>query len=595
MPAAMPPRTSSDDKPDLIRFFWSHRRSFAPGLLFALARILSIASFPLIFKDILDHRMPQKDLRGILVLGGVMLGLLFLHQWLSVSGARRLGKAVTNMVLRLRAEIFDKIQTLSFTYLDRQQTGRLLAKYSFDTQKIEGIALPVLNSFIPDSLYSLLMLGVLVWINWQLAAVILLMLPVIAIMRTRYFERLRQTNEDNRIVMERFTGTATEMLGALRLVRSYGEERRVESLLEKSNQEAARSRLEVIDVSSRFGAFSWGSVQFLSLIVIAGGAILSIYDRVTPGTVLAFVAGLPGLMQPIQLFANMSTQYFLGREAYASICELLDEPEIEQWRGTQRLNPIRGQIEFDGVSFRYPNATRSALDGFSLSIAPGTRVALVGSSGAGKSTVASLLLGLYAPTAGTVRFDGISQADLDIRWLRKNTAIVMQESILLSGTVADNIRFARSDASDAQVIEAARRAQALDFIGRMPSGFDTKIGERGVMLSGGQRQRIAIARALLRDPSILIFDEPTSALDYESERLIQHALDDLVKGRTVITIAHRLSTIRDADLIVVMGEGRILEQGGFGELSARGGAFSRMLAAQEFSEDGDEPRPALAS
>ncbi len=340
----------------LVKFVLTYRRRFVPGLVFALARILSIASFPLIFQNILDKRMPEKDLRGILLLGGVMVSLLVLHQWLSVNGARRIGKAATQMVLELRAEIFEKIQRLSFTYLDRQQTGRLLAKYSFDTQKIDGIAIPILNNFIPDSLYSLLTFVVLISINWQLAGVILLMLPVVAIMRFKYFGEMQRTNEDNRVVMERFTGTATEVLGALRLVRSYGEEGRVEAVLNKSNQEAADSRLQLIEVNSRFGAFSWGSIQFLSLIVIAGGAVLSIYGQVTPGTVLAFVAGLPGLMQPIQMFANMSTQYFLGREAYASIRELLDEPEVEQWHGTQRLSQIRGQIDFESVSFHYANA-----------------------------------------------------------------------------------------------------------------------------------------------------------------------------------------------------------------------------------------------
>jgi ABC-type multidrug transport system fused ATPase/permease subunit len=567
--------------PTLVRFLWANRRDFAPGLGIALLRILSIASFPLIFKDILDHRMPQKDLAGIVMLAGVMVALLGLHQFLSVRGAARLGMAVTRLVLRLRAEIFEKIQQLSFTYLDRQQTGRLLAKYAFDTQKIDGVAMPILNSFVPDSLYSLVTLSILLYLNWKMALVILLMLPVIAVMRYRYFERLRQTNEDNRIAQEKLTGTATEFFGALRLVRSYGEEQRVQSALHDSNRDAARSRLELIAVQQQFGAFSWGSIQLLSLLVIAGGAVLSIYGQVTPGTVLAFVAGLGPLMQPIQLFANLSGQYFLGREAYASIRELLDERDTERWAGTRRLAPLRGHLQFEGVRFRYPGAQRDALADFSLAIEPGQKIALVGPSGAGKSTVASLLLGLYAPVAGRILVDGVPQGELDVRWFRRCTALVMQENILLSGSVADNLRFARADASDAEVRQAAERAQALEFIERLPEGFATPIGERGVMLSGGQRQRLSIARALLRDPAVLVLDEPTSALDYESERLIQRALDDLVKGRTVITIAHRLSTIRNADRIVVLDEGRIVETGTFEELSARGGAFGRMLLAQE--------------
>lgn len=584
--------------PSLVGYLWSHRRSFGPGLIYAVARIVAIASFPLIFKDILDHRMPQRDVGGIVVLSLIMVVMLGLHQWLSVKGAAKLGEAVTRMVLALRAEIFDKVQHLSFAYLDRQQTGRLLAKYAFDTQKIDGVAMPILNSFVPDSIYSLLTLSILLWVNWKMAVIILPMLPVLAVMRYVYFTRLSRTNEQNRVAQEKVTGAATEFFGALRLVRSYGEEKRVQHALNETNRDAAVSRIELIQTAQSFGAFSWGSVQLMSLLIIAGGAVLSIYGQVSAGTVLAFVAGLGPLMQPIQMFANLSGQYFLGREAYRSIRELLDEKQTEPWHGTKRLAAVRGAIEFEAVGFRYPEADRDALADFSLSIRPGEKIALVGPSGAGKSTFASLLQGLYAPTSGKIRVDGVCITELDLRWLRQNMALVMQENVLLSGTVEDNLRFARADATAAQVRDAADRAQASEFIARMPAGMGTLIGERGVMLSGGQRQRLSIARAILRDPSILILDEPTSALDYESERLIQTALDTLVQGRTVITIAHRLSTIRNADRVVVLQEGQIAEVGTFTELAGRPGVFARMLAAQQLGTwptDGAATLPLRAS
>ncbi|HYO10596.1 MAG TPA: ABC transporter ATP-binding protein [Tepidisphaeraceae bacterium] len=566
---------------NLLRFLWSQRRAFRGGLALAVGRIVTIAPLPIIFKHVIDTLMPAKDLRGIAWMGALTVALLVAHQFFSVRGAEKLGAAVTQLILHLRARVFDKIQFLSFTYLDRQKAGRLLAKYAFDTQKVDGVAMPVLNHFIPNAVYSVLTLIILVAMNWQLSAVVVLMLPIMAIMRSVYFEYLQKTNEKNRKAQEQLTGTASELLGALRLVRSYGEEDQARDQLHQANQEAARSRLELIHTSSSFAAFSWGSVQFLSLVVIAGGAALSIYGHVTPGTVLAFVAGLPALVQPIQMFSNLSDQYFLGQEAYNSINELLDERETERWRGTRTLHPIRGRVEFDRVTFRYPGAERDALTDFTLTIEPGERVALVGSSGAGKSTVAGLLLGLYAADGGEIRIDGVPQRDLDMRWLRQHTALVMQESILLSGSVADNIRFARDEASDADIRQAARRAHAEEFVAAMPDGFATVVGERGAMLSGGQRQRLSIARALLRNPAILILDEPTSALDYESERLIQAALDELATGRTVITIAHRLSTIRNADRIVVLHDGRIVEQGPFEHLWSARGHFHRMLATQE--------------
>jgi ABC-type multidrug transport system fused ATPase/permease subunit len=567
----------------LLRFLWANRRSFVPGMGFAIARIVSISSIPLIFKHIVDQQMSQHDLRGICALSAVVVVLLVVHQFLSVRGAQRLGGAVTQMILRLRGRVFEKVQTLSFTYLDRQQTGRLLAKYAFDTQKVDAIAMPILNFFIPDAIYSLITFAILIYMNWQLSVVILLMLPIIAIMRSRYLNKLQAQHTSARVAQEQLSATAGEAMGALRLARSYGEQRRLEERLDVVNQTVADARLGQIRLSSAFGAFSWGSVQFLSLIVVAGGAALAITGSVTPGVVLAFIASLPPLVQPIQLFSNLADPYFLGREAYGSLRELLVEPDVEQWRGKRRLNPLYGRIEFDHVRFRYAGAPRDALDDFTLSLQPGEKIAVVGSSGAGKSTLASLMLGLYAAQHGEIRFDGVPIAELDINWLRQQLAIVMQESILLSGSIEENIRFAKFDASDEQVRLAAERAHAQEFISRLPQQYQTIVGERGAMLSGGQRQRIAIARALLRDPAVLILDEPTSALDYESERLIQQALDDLVKGRTVITIAHRLSTIRNADRVVVMEQGRIVEIGSFAELSHSEGHFSRMLAAQEFA------------
>ena len=564
----------------LLGYIWANRRHFRGGMSFALARIIAVAPFPVIFKVILDRYMPTKNLTGIAEMSALMLVLLGFHQYLIVQGATRLGKAITSITFRLRAQIFTKIQYLSFGYLDQQKTGQLLSKYAFDTQKAEGVMLPILNNFIPDAFYCVLTVVILVSMNWQLSLVVLMILPFVAFMRVRYFGELRRKHEANRRAQEQLTGSAAELFGALRLVRSYGEERQAKSQLRDAGREVARARVDLIETSSGFGAMSFGVVKFLSLVVVAGGAMLSAWGQVSVGTVIAFVAGLPSLVQPIQLFTQLSDQYFLGQEAYNSVKELLDEEDMEPWKGSATLERMQGRIEFDHVSFRYPGAEKDALHDFSLTIKPGEKVALVGSSGAGKSTLTSLSLGLYTPTSGEIRIDGVAQSQLDMRWFRQQTALVMQESILLSGSLEDNIRFARVDATDEQVENASRLAHAQEFIERMPDGMQSIVGERGVMLSGGQKQRISIARALLRDPAVLILDEPTSALDYESERLIQDALDTLAKGRTVLTIAHRLSTIRGADRVVVLSHGRISEEGSFAELWQREGFFHKMLLAQ---------------
>ena len=561
----------------LPRFLWSHRRDFLPGLGLAILRILTIAPLPLIFQRILDVQLPAKDQAGILWLSALTVALLVAHQFCSVAGASLLARTTARVVLDLRGLIFQKIQYLSFGYLDRQQTGRLLSKYAFDTQKVEGAIMPVLNSFIPDSIYSLLTFAVLVSLNLPLALVVVLMLPVFAIMRKRYFDRFRDKNEANRVAQEKLTGAASELFTALKLVRVYGEEAQAAGHLAATNDAVARSRVELVAVSTSFGAFSFAAIKVLSLVVVAGGALLAIHGHVSVGTVIAFVAGVPILVGPIQMFASVSEQFFTAEAGYRSINELIDAPYVEEWHGTRRPDPLRGAVAFDRVQFRYQDSDRGAINQLSLEIRAGEKIAFVGPSGAGKSTLANLLLGLHRPQSGEIRIDGIPQAELDLLWFRRRTALVMQESILLSGTIADNLRFARTEATDEEIRAAARLAHAEEFILRLPQGYDTRVGERGALLSGGQRQRLAIARAILRDPALLILDEPTSALDYESERLIQQALDNLARGRTVITIAHRLSTIRHADRIVVLDEGRIVEQGGFEQLAAAGGHFSRLL------------------
>nr|MBP6508487.1 ATP-binding cassette domain-containing protein [Opitutaceae bacterium] len=251
------------------------------------------------------------------------------------------------------------------------------------------------------------------------------------------------------------------------------------------------------------------------------------------------------------------------------------------WHGTRREARIKGDIVYEHVSFYYPSAPdKIVVRELNLSIKPGEHIAFVGPSGSGKSTLANLLLGLYAPSSGRILIDGVPQSEWNMRWIRRQLAVVMQDSILLSGSVYDNIRFAKADATTAEIHAAARQANAEEFILKMPEGYQTLVGERGVALSGGQRQRIAIARSILRNPPVLILDEATSALDYESERLIQEALDRLSEGRTVITIAHRLSTIKNADRIIVLRDGVIVEEGNFKELDAKKGVFAQLIAAQ---------------
>jgi ABC-type multidrug transport system fused ATPase/permease subunit len=565
----------------LAAYLWSARGRFKSGATIAMLRSLVAAPCTLLIQWIVDKPLKEGNIAGVIHYSLWFVLCLVLHYGFSIWGARAIAKTMADLVVEMRSRIFYRLQFLSFSYIDGQKTGRLLSKYAFDTQKVEGLLTAVLNQLLPNLLMGVCIFCILAWMSWKMMIVLLFAIPVYATAKYFFFSRIQLANNENRLAQEKLTGTASEYISALRLVRSFGEEAQVERELDRSSESFARSRVSQSYINALFGTYVYVGMQLLSLLVIAGGSILVIKGQVTIGTLVAYMAGFGYILTPVHMFIGLSEPYFNAQEGYVSIKELIDSRYVETWNGTRREERIRGDIVYDNVSFVYPSAPdKAVIQNLQLTIRPGEHIAFVGPSGSGKSTLANLLLGLYAPTSGQILIDGVPQSEWDMRWIRRQLAVVMQDSILLSGSVGDNIRFAKPDATDAQIREAARLANAEEFILRMPEGFKTPVGERGVSLSGGQRQRIAIARSILRNPPVLILDEATSALDYESERLIQEALDRLSEGRTVITIAHRLSTIKNADRIIVLRDGRIAEQGSYRELVQRGGVFSELIAAQ---------------
>jgi len=557
----------------IFAFIWRRRSQLWRGVFLSLLRCLVVAPCPWLFKVIIDVHVAAGDARGILGVSLVFLGLLLLHYTFSVQGAAAIAHEVSHIMLELRGEIFSKLHFLNFKFLDRQKSGRLLSKYAFDTQRVEGVVMHILNHFFPNLLYSVSMAVILVLLNARLSLVLLLALPLFFLSRQLFHERLRQSNERMRVAREHLTGTASEAISALRLVRSFAAEEQITEQVDLQSSQVAESQVELTKAGSVFGTYMFVMGQFLGLVTLAAGAWMVVRGNMTMGTLLAFMAALPILTMPVNLLAGVIEQYFVARESLRSIDELLLCEYVEDWHGTRQDLQLRGEIEFDRVCFSYSGSDRLVLRDFSLRIGAGEHVALVGHSGSGKSTVISLILGLYKPDSGTVRMDGHPHSELDMRWFRTQAAVVLQESLLLSGTVAENLRLAKPAASDQELREAARLANAEEFILQLPEGYETKVGERGALLSGGQRQRLSIARAILRNPRILILDEATSALDYESERLVQEAIQRLASGRTVITIAHRLSTVRHADRILVLRRGELVEEGSFDQLMERRGHF----------------------
>lgn len=560
---------------------WDHYPVLAPYMVLRIISILVIIPFPVLAQRIVDESIPASDMAGVWFYTGISVLLLGLHALSMKVGVDRLASNVQLMLRSMRARVFTKLQFMHFAFLDRVQSGRLLSKYAFDTNNIETTVIQLITGIIPELLRSILLIGALAFINPWLLVFVAVSLPVFTVIRWLFFRKVDRANRLTRLAREKMTGHASEFISALKLVRGFGQESQVGASMDAVSDEYGDSRVHQMLVNQTLGYVVFTITTGITLLATAGAAWLVIDDKMTVGALMAMIGALPVILNPVNMLTQFSLQFFLGRESYFSIKELVDSGYVEKWRGSHRFDNLKGDIEFDQVSFRYSEEAPVVIKDLNLTIPAGAHVAFVGPSGSGKTTIVNLLLGFYAPVKGEIRIDGVPQSALAMRAFRQNCAIVMQDSLLLSGTIADNIRFGNPQASDSEVREVAREANALDFIEELPDGFQARVGERGVSLSGGQRQRIAIARALLRDPRVLILDEATSALDYESERLIQEALNRLVKGRTTITIAHRLSTIRQAQQIYVLSKGSIIEHGTWDELARiDGGAFRELLSAQ---------------
>ncbi|MEM1158273.1 MAG: ABC transporter ATP-binding protein [Verrucomicrobiota bacterium] len=576
-----PDSTIDISSPSLKGFLWRQGKFLRTYHVLRVLSIVAITPFLLLTQIIVDQAIPAGDTTQLWALTGISLLLLAVHVVTMYFAVKSLAPSMQIIFRELRARVFHKINFMSFRFLDSTQAGKLISKYSFDTNNIEMTAMMGVTAIIPETLRSLLLILILMIMNPWLAGIVLVAIPLFACARLANFNEIRRSNHLVRLARERMTGQANEYISAIRLVRGYGQEDEALRQVGNTSVHYSDERVYQTKLNQSLGYMLFTVIMIISILSTAFCGWLVINDMMSLGHLVALVGALPICLWPVSMLTQFSLQYLQGAESYRSIKELLDSDSTEKWTGTRMPEPFRGEVEFDQVTFQYHPGKAAALKGLNTIIRAGEHVALVGSSGSGKSTFIGLLLGFYAPTSGEIRIDSVPQPQLSMQQFRQNCSIVMQDNILLSGSVLDNIRFGKVTASLDEVREVARHAYALEFIEALPNGFDTVVGERGATLSGGQRQRIAIARALLRDPKILILDEATSALDYESEKAVQQALDYLAQGRTTITIAHRLSTVRKADRILLLQHGEVEASGTWQELSSRAGSFRDLLAAHQ--------------
>ncbi|MBW4472052.1 MAG: ABC transporter ATP-binding protein/permease [Stenomitos rutilans HA7619-LM2] len=522
----------------------------------------------------------QSNVLAIAQLAGIST-IVFLGQKIALYGQDSLmAKAALAITLDLRKQVYAHLQRLSLSYFETAQSGDLAYRLTEDIDRIGEVVNKVFHQFVPSVLQLVVVLGYMVYLNWQLTLATLIIAPLMALLITWFGEQLRQLSYRSQSRVSDLSALLVEVFGGMRLVQAFAAE---DYMVDRFGREAERNR------RARFRAEQLKAIQMpvvgfleslsLLFLLLLGGWQVS-QKNLTGGEFVSYLTAVVMLIDPISLITSNYNEFKQGEASLDRIFELLDiQPTVVEQAGACILPPVTGKVEYRNVSFAY-KPDQPVLKDLSLLALPGEAIALVGSSGAGKTTLANLLPRFYDPQAGQILIDGVDVKDVTLSSLRRQIGIVPQETILFSGTIAQNIAFGQADLDLDAVQNAAKIANAHQFIAEFSQGYQTWLGERGVNLSGGQRQRLAIARAVLLNPRILILDEATSALDSESEALVQEALERLMQNRTVFVIAHRLATVRRADRILVLEQGQVVESGTHAELLDKGGRYARFYTQQ---------------
>lgn len=566
------------------RKFFSYYRPYRGLFITVMLCALVVAGITLVLplgvryitKNVLETGVPD-PLNQITLVGAGMIGLVIL-QMLFNYYVDYYGHAMGAMMERdMRAELFEHLQTLSFRFYDEQRTGQLMSRITNDL-----LSLAEFYHHAPEDylIYSIKFTGaflILASINLPLTFAVFLFLPVMALFAYYFNKRMHRAYKTSRERIADVNAQVEDTLAGIRVVKSFANEDQEIRKFEQENNRFLESRKRVYQNESYLWQGMNTLTQLITITVVVYGGASILRAALDLPDLITFLLYIGSLTEPVQKLTHMTQQFQEGITGFERFVEIIEtEPDIQDAPGAAALPAVRGDVEFRQVGFRYRDHQEHVLKGINLRACAGDYIALVGSSGVGKTTLCSLIPRFYDVSEGEILLDGINLKDIQLRSLRRNIGVVQQDMYLFAGTVYENIRYGRPDASFEEVAAAAKKANAHDFIQALPNGYFTDIGQRGVKLSGGQKQRLSIARVFLKDPPVLIFDEATSSLDNESEKVVQEALEALARERTTFVIAHRLTTIRNARRIVVLTGRGIEEQGTHDELIAKGGAYARL-------------------
>ena len=582
----------SGENPIRTLLYLFEEQKFSVAVAFVLFSIKHSPSWviPLLTANIIDIITSHKSATELFINLGI-LALVTVQNWpVNVLYVRFQSRAIREVENRLRSALVERMQQLSMGFYLRTNAGVLQTKVVRDVENIEQMVRNLSD-------------GGFVAINGVIGAILitalkvpmflpffLILAPCSAFLIIKLRQRLNNRNEVFRSEIEDMSARVNEMTTLIPITRAHGLEQSALRTMYESFSNVKRAGLSLDAFNANFNAMAWVTFQSANVLCLATAAFCALKGKfgVTTGDVVLLTSFFGQLIGSVILVSNLMPQIAKGFSSIRSLGEVLESPDIEANADKPAMKEVVGIVDFKDVTFTYPGSKTPAITNLTLRVKPGEMIALVGPSGSGKSTLINLAIGFLRPQSGLISFDGNDLSKYDLRTARKFISVVPQESVLFDGSVRENITYGLGDLSDKTVIDALTAANAIDFVEALPEGVDTIVGERGARISGGQKQRLAIARALIRNPRILVLDEATSALDSESERSIQKALESLMANRTTFVVAHRLSTVQKADTILVLQEGNLVEQGTHLQLSKGGGLYQRLFEAQTFIDETGE-------